>query len=270
MKLIIITGIVFITACGKTDSQRTTASPTNHPIQTMEKIMAQEDSYLAVLEALNEGVAGAVSGSANVKIDKGEFIAYIRLFNSIPWLVHEQRYYEADTCPGLDHDLNGDGFLDIQEAQMHLGPAIIPLDYDLSSEEAQYDVYPSGDAAGSYWYEQDIPYETLLADLQAEDMTPDNDYQKFPRGRELNLNRGVILILGVPSWTLLPESVASTEGYANYQTLPIACGSLRKIYVVPGKPQSGDAPVAIPTGETGGPKGEYDDAPILPQVNLKT
>lgn len=271
MRTIIIIALLILAACGRTEFQNKSAATATLPQQSMDKVTVQEDAFLAVLNPLNEGVAGAVSGSANFHIDKkGDFIAYIRLFNSVPWLVHEQRYYEADECPTMDHDLNGDGFLDIQEAQLHLGQAIIPLDYDLSSEEGQYDVYPSGDGAGGYWYEQDIPYETLMADLHAEDMTPGNDFEKLPKGRELNLHRGVVLILGVPAWTALPDTVASSGGYANYQTLPIACGSLHKIYVVPGKPQSGDNPVSIPTGDKGGPKGEYDDAPILPQANVKT
>lgn len=238
------------------------------PDPIVNPLEVEDNVYMAELHALNDNVAGAVSGNANFKIENNDFIAYIRFFNSISGLVHEQRYYQADACPTLEQDTNADGYIDIQEANAFLGQPLFPLDFDISSEEAQYDVFPGGDAVGGYWYEQIVPMETLMMDLKSEDLTPENDFRKMAQTEELNLNRGIVLIMGISPTIILPETVASSGGYGNFQTLPVACGSLKKIYVVPGTIQ-GDEASPLPNGEEGGALGEYDNAPILHHTDRK-
>lgn len=257
---LILTSLIFLSlACGQKEKKSLTPS---QPKKTVNKLIVDPNSYLAELKPLNETVAGAVSGNANFKIHKGVLYAYVRLFNSLPNLIHEQRYYEAKACPGKEQDLNEDGFIDIQEANDFLGAPIFPLDADITSEEAGFNTFPAGDVAGGYWYEQEVSYENLRTELNLTEINPDTDFRKLPDGEDLNLNSGVVLILGAPSWSSLPESVASSGGFANFQTLPIACGTLRRIYVVPGEVK-GDTGVQIPNGPIGGAKGEYDNVPVI-------
>lgn len=251
--------LILTLSCGKDATKRTVEAP---PKKTVNKLVYDRNSYLAELKVLNKSAAGPVSGNANFKIHNDTFFAYVRLFNSIPNLVHEQRYYEAESCPGPEADTNGDGFIDILEANAVLGDPIFPLDADISSETAGLNLFPSGDQSGSYWYEQEIAYEELRQELNLSERVPDSAFSKLTDGRDLKLNSGIVLILGAPAWSKLPETVASSGGYANFQTLPIACGALRRIYVVPGEVK-GDDGVTLPNGEVGGSRGQYDDVPVL-------
>lgn len=259
-KLLTLTPLLLLTlSCG--EKSKKVIVPAVEKV-TVNKLTYDRNSYLAELKALNESVAGPVSGNANFKIQKDTLYAYVRLFNSFNGLVHEQRYYEAKSCPGPEQDLNADGFIDIAEADAFMGKPIFPLDADISSEEAGYNVFPSGDYSGSYWYEQEVPYENLRNELNLTEVNADSDFAKLTDGRDLSLNSGVVLILGAPAWSVLPETVATTGGFANFQTLPVACGTLRRIYVVPGE-LKGDDGVVIPNGPEGGSRGEYDDAPVI-------
>lgn len=268
MNKMLLSGLILLCACSETGEYEKLTGEVPAPKQVVNPLVVEEHNYLALLSPLNEDVSGPISGSANFKLDGDDLVAYIRLFNSLTGLVHEQRFYQASGCPTLEQDTNNDGYIDIQEANAFLGKPLFPLDYDLSSEEAQYDVYPGGDAAGGYWYEQIVDFNTLLEDLRAADNNIENDFEKISPEQELILNEGVVLILGVPAWKVLPETVASSGGYANFQTLPIACGALKKIYVVPGRIQ-GDVADPISNGEVGGSRGEYDDAPILLHADRK-
>ena len=258
-KLILLSTAFLLFSCGKREEKTLTPAPAK---KTVNKLIVDRNSYLAELRPINESVAGPVSGNANFKIHKETLYAYVRLFNSIPGLVHEQRYYEAKKCPGPEQDLNEDGFIDILEANEFLGEPIFPLDADISSEEAGLNIFPNGDQSGSYWYEQEVSSENLRMELNLTERNPESDFSKLTDGRDLALNSGIVLILGAPSWASLPETVASSGGYANFQTLPIACGSLKRIYVVPGEVK-GDEGVQIPNGPQGGTRGEYDNVPVI-------
>lgn len=257
--LILIPTLLFLISCGKEGKK--TLIPAK-PNMTANKLILDRNNYLAELSVLNESVAGPVSGNANFRIHKETLYAYVRLFNSISGLVHEQRYYEGKSCPGPEQDLNNDGFIDIKEANAFLGEPIFPLDADISSEEAGAQIFPMGDSSGSYWYEQEVPYESLEQELNLTEKVPESDFSKLIDGRGLKLNSGIIMILGAPAWSNLPDSVASSGGFASFQTLPIACGTLRRIYVVPGEVKS-DGGVQIPSGPIGGSRGEYDNVPVI-------
>lgn len=220
------------------------------------------DHYSAELVVMNQKVAGQLSGAANFKIENSDFVAYIRLYNSLTGLIHEQRYYHADACPTMDADTNNDGFIDIVETNNSLGQPIFPLDADITTLEAGKDTFPAGDNMGTYWYEQIMDYNSLLDELHQGDKDASDDFVGLSPAEQIDLDEGVIIIMGVPSFTVLPETVATTNGYANFQTLPVACGSLKKVYVVPGKIED-DKGVSLPSGPVGGVNGEYDNATVM-------
>lgn len=267
MKNILFLSLLMLGACSEKDN--TGALPLkNHNQNFQNSYKENPTEFLAVLETMNKSVAANVSGNANFKMQDGDFVAYIRLFNSVPGLIHEQRFYQASSCPTMDEDTNADGFIDILELNSYLGHPILPLDADITSEESGMHTFPAGDVAGGYWYEQIVPYTTLNNDLHADDLNPMDDFEKLPGNEELSLEEGVIVILGVPATTILPETVASSAGYANFQTLPVACGKLTKIYLVPGRIEEDKADI-IPQGEVGGVNGQYDNAPNLIHFELK-
>jgi hypothetical protein len=259
MPFLLIPLFLFMVGCG--NEKKETITPAA-PQKVVNELKVDRNSYLAELIPLNSLASGPVSGNANFKIQKETLYAYVRLFNSINGLVHEQRYYEAKACPGLEQDTNADGYIDIVEANSFLGEPIFPLDADISSEEAGFNIFPSIDSSGAYWYEQKVSYEALRSELNLTEKNPDSSFAKLTNGRDLNLSSGVILILGAPSWSNLPETVASSGGFANFQTLPIACGTLRQIYVVPGEIKN-DEGVLVPNGPVGGSHGEYDNVPVI-------
>lgn len=270
MKNLFIIGLVALAACSEMDQTDQSPQSLNTKDQKLQNTKAREpNDYLANLDSLNGSVSGFVTGNANFKKLGNDFIAYIRIFNAVPGLIHEQRFYQASSCPRIEDDLNGDGFIDIQELNSFLGNPIFPLDADITSQAAGAHTFPAGDQVGGYWYEQIVPMDVLMSDLHAEDLTPEDDFVPLPMSEQLSLDEGVVVILGVPAATYLPETVASSAGYANFQTLPIACGSLRKIYQVPGRIES-DKADAISEGEVGGVLGEYDNAPILHHTERKS
>ena len=267
MKNILTLSLLILVACS--EKVKTQTLPLKNNTQNFQNAyQANPTEYLAVLETMNKQVAANVSGNANFKIHDGDFVAYIRLFNSVPGLIHEQRFYQASSCPTIDEDTNADGFIDILELNSFLGHPVLPLDADINSEEAGMHTFPAGDVAGGYWYEQIVPLATLNNDLHAEDLNPTDDFEKLPGNEELSLDEGVIVILGVPATTILPETIASSAGYANFQTLPVACGTLSKIYLVPGRIEEDKADI-IPEGEVGGVNGQYDNAPNLIHIERK-
>jgi hypothetical protein len=271
-KFVVLSLLILAVSCGDSLEMASSPDPVKSAPQEQQKKAHNElkvpDHYSAELIAMNTKVSGQLSGAANFKIENGDFVAYIRLYNSLTSLIHEQRYYRADACPTSDADTNNDGFIDIVETNNFLGQPIFPLDADITTLEAGKDTFPAGDTMGTYWYEQIMDYNSLLDELHQGDKDSNDDFVGLSPAENISLDEGVIIIMGVPGFTVLPETVASTNGYGNFQTLPVACGSLKKVYVVPGKIED-DKGVSLPSGPVGGVNGEYDNATVMVGGNRK-
>jgi hypothetical protein len=84
--------------------------------------------------------------------------------------------------------------------------------------EVVRDTYPTADAGGSYTYTETVSLSALEGSFAP----------KFG-GQQLDLDRRVVFLHGVPASTTLPASVASLGDIPAHVTLPIACGEVRKV-----------------------------------------
>lgn len=200
--------------------------------------------YKAEFMTLNSHIAGTVPGSVSFTRKEDRLYIYLRLFAGAPKAWHMQAVYTGNRCPTLADDLNGDGFIDILEAQKVVGNVLIPLDSDPSTQMSGRNFYPLGDASGSYHYERIINFQRFFNDLQAADPNPEDNIVKLGPDKGMSLIGKVVMIQGVaqptPEGTVMPEgqfpnpqvpeaTVATYGRHKNWQTLPIACGIFQKI-----------------------------------------
>lgn len=213
--------LVLLLACGKESlpkNQKTSLAKQEQQIS--------EGLYRAVLRPLNTRVYGMIpSGMANVSITGDNFDMKI-VMDDAPRVVHRQHIHLGGSCPEPSADSNGDGYVDIQETTHKVGPAIVPLDSDLSSQSLGNNIFPAGDA---YTYHESTSLSKMMDDLKAQDSNPDDSVIKLSAEDDLNLAGRVIIISGAPELTPLPPTVASNEGLPAQKTLPIACGVIERL-----------------------------------------
>lgn len=186
--------------------------------------LQQEDgTFRASLSPLNSSVSGNTGGTAEFMIDGDTFKATV-MVNGAPMALHAQHIHAGSACPTMADDANGDGFLDVVEGVPVYGPILIPLDGDLSSQDAGGSDFPSG---RSYTYEQTTSYAAMLGDLNLPDPNPEDAVTKLG-GSLLNLEGRHVIIHGVMESADLPDSVASIADLPNFVTLPIACGVIER------------------------------------------
>jgi hypothetical protein len=135
---------------------------------------------------------------------------------------HPQFIYTGSRCPTTSDDTNGDGYVDVVEAMAASGQMLVPLDSDLTAQDAG-GTFPSG---ANYSYDESASYAAMLADLQLPDANTNDTIVKLGANEDLNVGKRVVIIHGVPSSTTLPPTVQGISSLSPQQTLPIACAVL--------------------------------------------
>jgi hypothetical protein len=215
--------------------------------------------YQAKFTTLNPHVNGTIPGSANFFRREEKLLAYVRLFAGGVRAWHQQFVYTGNRCPTLSDDANGDGFIDINEAEGVLGKILIPLDSDISGQNSGRKFFPIADLSGYYSYERITSFKRFLKDLQEVDNDPDDDMVKLSEGEGLRLIGKTVLILGVAETVELPESVKTKGKHEAYETLPIVCGVFDKVLTPPGTPYAQD--------EIPGPVSPYEEGQDRPATD---
>lgn len=185
--------------------------------------------YQAKFVTLNPHVNGTIPGSANFYRKEQRIFAYVRLFAGGVRAWHMQHVYTGGRCPTMKDDRNGDGFIDINEAEKVLGKILIPLDSNISSQTSGRRFFPLADLSGYYHYERITNFNTFLRDLQQEDSDPADDLVKLGPNEGLRIAGKTVLIQGVTETVDLPETVGTKGRFRAFQTLPIACGVFKKM-----------------------------------------
>ncbi len=208
--------------------------------------------FRATFTTLNPQVNGTIPGSANFYRQDERIFAFVRLFAGGVKAWHPQHVYTGGRCPTSNDDTNGDGFIDIVEAEAVLGKILIPLDADISSQSAGERFYPLGDLSGYYHYERITNFGRFLEDLQKPDVDPADDVVKLDPGAGLNLTGRTVLIRGVVETVVFPETVATKGRFRPFQTFPIACGVFEEVTSAPGTPYNeGEIPGPVAEVEPG-------------------
>lgn len=198
-----------------------------------------EAVYRAELTPINPTITGTdVYGDAEFTITGDDLTMRVTargLPRHIEHWQHLHGFIEGDgesACPTVDADANGDMVIDLIETEPMAGTTMVPLNDDPVSMNIPTDTYPRAGEDGAFFYEE-------IASLQAME---EAFTEQFP-GQELDLDRRVIFIHGVPESTILPETVASLGDIPAQVTLPIACGVIEQIE--PGTPTAA-TPLATP------------------------
>lgn len=171
-----------------------------------------EEIYLAKFQTLNGHFNGTISGSTTFNKIEDKVYVFSRLFAGTPETWHMQNIYTG-RCPDERDDTNFDGTIDINEAAFVVKNIIIPLDGDINSQMGGMNIYPVGDMYGSYFYEKEAKYSNMMKDLKSPDTNPDDNIIKLEKNEKLILEGKVVLV----------------QGTSVDKTLPIACGTFRKI-----------------------------------------
>lgn len=221
--------------CGNKSSSGSGPKTTSQGSQAAEAEVPQVDGshiqghYRAMFQTLNASVNGTVPGAANFYRKEDKIYAYVRLFAGRVSGWHQQFVYTGGRCPTMSDDTNGDGFIDIQEAEKVTGKILIPLDSDISSQSSGRRFFPLADLSGSYSYERIASFQRFLSDLQDTDSDPADDMVKLAPGEPLVIPGKTVMILGIDEETVLPETVASKGRFRAFQTFPVVCGVFEKV-----------------------------------------
>ena len=198
-------------------------------ILAMETLIARaanaEVNYKAELSSLNVKTTGSkASGEATFTISGDRLRIRVTAKDVPPNLEHLQHFHgfakgdRTSRCPTARDDKNGDGVIDMVETEPVAGTTMVPLHDDPVSMAVVNDTYPKAGADGSYSYEETVSLKALKAAF----------IKMFP-GQNLDFDRRVVFLHGVPTTTKLPATVGSLDHIPAQVTLPIACGEIRRI-----------------------------------------
>lgn len=260
--LVLGTALMQLASCGGGGGGSSAGSGAS-PAEPRQLEQDAEGMYVAQIQTMNNGVGGPVSGNLSINKEGSRFIAYVRLNGGKPRVVHQQRVHVGTSCPTMAQDTNGDGYVDVNEAFAHVGKILFPLDADISAQERGSSIWPAGDIYGYYHWERATNFERFISDLREPDLNAENEYAKLGEGGALNLDGRVVLIHGAEEIANLPDSVGTRGRLRNFQTIPIACGVIRKVDNIPGAYED-DPSLGPVVGETVGGSSGADDGATVP------
>lgn len=228
--------LLMAVACQKSEnktnniSEEVTVKEIDAPLET-----TNSGAWQAKLIPLNGKVSGNITGALNIQRDDDRFIIHVRFSGGpIQAIAHVQNIRTGTKCPTEEADLNQDGYVDAIESIPFYGAPLIPLDGDLNSQKAGANYWPVTDNFGDYSYSEIASFDRLFQDLKSTEVDLNDEAVKLKADENLNLVGRVIVIHGVSSSMNLPSTVATRGKFANYQTLPIACGVIQKAPMAPG------------------------------------
>lgn len=216
------TSLLSLVSCGDSSSNKKSSPEVNQQRQETQGL------YHANLTSINTSVAGTPSGVFTFKIEGDEVTAIIDMDGAPAQVVHMQSIRTGNGCPDISADKNGDGFIDIMEAEAVSGKVFIPLDSDLNSQTAGAN-FPISRTSGKYNYNESASLTSMIADIFAPDENADDAMVNLEAGQELNFSGRTVLIQGVAKTTELPVTLATRDGHTVHAALPIACGVLARV-----------------------------------------
>lgn len=184
---------------------------------------AAAENYAARLIPMNTQITRSdTTGVAHLSVDGDRLTIDIRVKNAPGNMVHWQHFHGMKTggeasCPGLGADANNDQIVDLIETGPAAGTTMVPFDTNPAAMDVAHGHYPKAAADGSYHYHQVVSLAALSS-----------AFAKAFDGQQLDLDKRVIFIHGVPDTTPLPASVQSLGPIPAAVTLPIACGKIER------------------------------------------
>jgi hypothetical protein len=184
---------------------------------------AAAQSYTAQLTTVNQNIPGNMAkGTAQLKMSGDELDITLTGEGLSPDMmilahIHGKPDGTKASCATMNADTNKDGFVDVIESEAVSGPAVIPLNGDPAKLDAKSKSYPKSDKQGMLQYTKKVKVSDLMKNLK-----------KKQKMTTLNLENMVINLHGVSKTTKLPGTVKSEMKLPAWQTIPIACGEIKK------------------------------------------
>ncbi len=245
LSLFVFLGLLQSCGSGEDSNSSGKSSTAQEMAEVAEVDFSEETTFNAKFTTLNPQVNGTIPGSVTLMRKGDNIYAYTRLFAGGARAWHPQNIYLGNRCPNLSDDTNGDGFIDIVEANLVLGNIIMPLDSDIGSQRGGKNFYPTGDLSGSYYYERVTSHKRWYKDITDEDQDPTDNIVKLTPNENFILGGRVLLIQGVTSSVELPPTVQTIGKHKPFQTLPIVCGTFSRVLRTPGNPDDSHIPGPI-------------------------
>ena len=182
--------------------------------------------YYAELTPLNADKIGvSAHGQAEFEVDeeKNNLHIKIEMFNTPKNIEHWQHFHGfpdgQDATVATMTDAGEDGWVDLLDTEDKSGTTMVPFDAQPAKMDIANNTYPVADNEGHYLYEKDVPLNELNANFE----------KVFP-GAQLDLDKRVVYIHGVPKSLHLPNTVKGkiNDTYDQHVTLPIAVGKIKK------------------------------------------
>lgn len=187
--------------------------------------------YAGEIWPVNYNLHFKTIGTTALKRDGDEFKAMVKFKFGPKEARIKQAIYNARRCPNLGDDSNKDAYIDILEAKVAIGKMTIPFDGDLDSQLGGAGQYPSVDVMGKMFYSQSGSFSRMFEDLKGVDENQEDDVIKAPEG--ITFPGRIVLFQGMTRKVTLPDSVATTDGMNQYESLPIGCAVLWKVPEMP-------------------------------------
>ncbi len=180
--------------------------------------------YVAHLQPMNTSVTGhGATGEARFVVNGNTLTITVNMQGVPPNMQHWQHFHgfkdnHEATCPAPSADANHDGIIDLIETEPSSGETMVPFNADPAAMQVASNTYPTATATGEYQYHATVSLSAL-----------DSAFAKAFGDKNLDLDRRVVFIHGVPADTKLPKTVASLGTIPAQVTLPIACGKIERV-----------------------------------------
>lgn len=181
-------------------------------------------AYVARLQPMNTQITGGdTTGEARFTIKGDALTIAVQVKDAPPGITHWQHFHgykddRAATCPAPSADANRDGIIDLIETEPAAGTTMVPFTDNPVAMDVPHGTYPKASTDGAYTYEKTVSLKALQG-----------AFAKDFDGGNLDLDRRVVFIHGVPADTKLPPSVATLGPLPPQTVLPIACGRIERV-----------------------------------------
>lgn len=181
--------------------------------------------YIADIVPLNADFIGTKAhGQAEFIEDSDTLHIKIEMFDTPANTQHWEHFHgfpdgKDAQIATMAQDANHDGLVDLPETEAVSGTTMVPFDDAPDKMNIPNDNYPVSDADGHFAYEKDVPLDQLQKKFKSVFGTDD-----------LELDKRIIYVHGVPETLKLPDTVAGVVGpYDAHVTLPIATGKIKAV-----------------------------------------
>ncbi|AKP67943.1 hypothetical protein [Companilactobacillus ginsenosidimutans] len=183
------------------------------------------EKYIASIVPLNADKIGTKAhGSASFTVDGNNLDIKIEMNDTPKNTQHWEHFHgfpdgKDAKIATIAQDTNEDGFVDLPETEPVSGTTMVPFNDAPEEMNIPNDGYPVSDDNGHFEYERVVPLDIL-----------EKKFKEAFDDTELNLDKRVIYIHGVPDSLELPNTIGGSVGdYDAHVTLPIAVGKIEKV-----------------------------------------